>query len=192
MLSAPIRIWVTVWVRDVPTVYLTYSYIRFHIVKILLHHDSPRKHPMAHLFTIIRDLKHLHVQRLSAVLADCSINSRIIVPLFHAAFDESIPQTMGHDKLRRDTQDLCRYKFILVPFRFDAASYVRAAMLACFNRASAKAFLLIRSNSHRIFFQGRPHCAGSRDKLREVFADVLGKAALYKIDAEHLFARKQA
>ena len=99
---------------------------------------------------------------------------------------------MGHDKLRRDTQALRRYKFILVPFRFDAASYVRAAMLACFNRASAKAFLLIRSNSHRIFFQGRPHSAGSRNELCEVFAYALGKTALYKIYTEHFFARKQA
>ena len=55
------------WLVDIHT--------QFHIVKILLHHDSPRKHPMAHLFTIIRDLKHLHVQRPSAVLADCSINT---------------------------------------------------------------------------------------------------------------------
>ena len=37
---------------------------------------------MAHLFTIIRDLKHLHVQRPSAVLADCSINNRIICLYF--------------------------------------------------------------------------------------------------------------
>ena len=110
MLSAPIRIWVIVWVNGVPTVHLTYSYIRFHIVKILLHHDSHRKHPMAHLFTIIRDLKHLHVQRPSAVLADCSINNRIILPLFHTAFDVSMPQTTGNSKSRRDAQDLRRYK----------------------------------------------------------------------------------
>ena len=106
---------------------------------------------MAHLFTIISDLKHLHVQRPSAVLADCSINNRMILPLFHAAFDVSIPQTMGHDKLRMDTQDLCRYKFILVLFRFDAASYVRAAMLACFDRALANTFSLF-GRIHIVYF----------------------------------------
>ena len=90
------------WLVDIHT--------QFHIVKILLHHDSPRKHPMAHLFTIIRDLKRLHVQRPSAVLADCSINNRIILPLFHTAFDVSMPQTTGNSKSRRDAQDLRRYK----------------------------------------------------------------------------------
>ena len=98
---------------------------------------------------------------------------------------------MGHDKLRMDTQDLRRYKFILVLFRFDAASYVRAALLTCFNRASAKTFFPIRSNSHRIFFQCSSHSAGSRDELCEVFAYALGKTALYKIYTEHFFARKQ-
>ena len=89
------------WLVDIHT--------QFHIVKILLH-DSPRKHPMAHLYTIIRDLKRLHVQRPPAVLADCSINNRIILPLFHTAFEVSIPQTTDNDKSRRGAQDLRRYK----------------------------------------------------------------------------------
>ena len=90
------------WLVDIHT--------QFHIVKILLHHDSHRKHPMAHLYTIIRDPKRLHVQRPSAVLADCSINNRIILPLFHTAFGMSIPQTTDNDKSRRGAQDLRRYK----------------------------------------------------------------------------------
>ena len=91
-----------VWLVDIHT--------QFHIVKILLHHDSPRKHPMAHLYTIIRDLKRLHVQRPSAVLADCSTDSCISVPPFHTAFEVSIPQTTDNDKSRRGAQDLRWYK----------------------------------------------------------------------------------
>ena len=81
---------------------------------------------------------------------------------------------------------------ILMPFRFNAVSYAIVSLLTCFNRASAKTFLSIRPNSHRIFFQCSSHSAGRRDELREVSADALGKTALYKIDAEYFFARKQA
>ncbi len=87
-----------------------------------------RKHPVAHLFTIVRDLEHLHVQHPSAVLVDCSINSRIILLPFHAAFDASIPRTMGHDKLRRDTQALRRYKFLYC-CRSDSMQYPMQELL---------------------------------------------------------------
>ena len=68
--------------------------------------DFLGRHPAAHLFAVVRDLEFFDVQRPSAVLVDRSINSRINLPPFHAAFDASIPRTMGHDKLRRDTQAL--------------------------------------------------------------------------------------
>ena len=93
-----------------PAVHLAYSYTQFHIVKILIHCDFPGKHPAAPLFAVVRYMKPLHVQRPSAVLADCSINNRIILPLFHTAFEVSIPQTTDNDKSRRGAQDLRRYK----------------------------------------------------------------------------------
>ena len=83
---------------------------QLHIVKILIHRDFPGKHPAAPLFAVVRYMKPLHVQRPSAVLADCSINNRIILPLFHTAFEVSIPQTTDNDKSRRGAQDLRRYK----------------------------------------------------------------------------------
>ena len=90
------------WLVDIHT--------QFHIVKILIHCNFPGKHPAAPLFAVVRYMKPLHVHRPSAVLADCSINNRIILPLFHTAFEVSIPQTTDNDKSRRRTQDLRRYK----------------------------------------------------------------------------------
>ena len=90
------------WLVDIHT--------QLHIVKILIHCNFPGKHPAAPLFAVVRYMKPLHVQRPSAVLADCSINNRIILPLFHTAFEVSIPQTTDNDKSRRGAQDLRRYK----------------------------------------------------------------------------------
>ena len=46
-----------------PAAWLPDIHAQFHIVKILLHRDFPGKHPAAHLFAIVRDLKSFHVQR---------------------------------------------------------------------------------------------------------------------------------
>ena len=46
-----------------PAVHLADIHARLHVVKVLIHCDFSGKHPAAHLFAIVGDMKSLHVQR---------------------------------------------------------------------------------------------------------------------------------